>query len=670
MNPNWRFRKLFEPGHMGELELRNRIVMAPMGTNFAAEDGHVTQRLTAYYEERARGGVGLIIVGVGSVDHPRGNIIPRQVALSDDKFIPGLRRLVRAVNKHGAKIAIQLNHGGKLSRQDLAEGYAPVTPSPASTLMTEMLEGLTKDEIRRLAMQFAKMPSDKTTRELTVDEIKRIVRRFAESAERAKVAGFDGVEVHAGHGYLIAEFLSRSSNRRQDAYGGQFENRARLLMEIISAVRAKVGDSYPVWCRIDGKEFNIEGGITVDEAQWLACMLEDAGIDGLHVSGYGGVGLGGFYDAPIVYPPGNLVPFAHGIKKVVSIPVIAVGRISPELAEEVLREGKADFVAMGRPLLADPRLPNKLALGEADRIRPCIQCYCCVSQIFWGESVYCTVNPATGNESQFPANPARVHKRVLVVGGGPAGIEAAAAAASRGHRVTLCERENHLGGQLHLASLPPFKQEIREYIRFAAAELKATDVDMQLGREATATDLAEAGPDVVVIATGGRPLVPDIPGIRGNAVATAHDVISGRTATGHRILIAGGGLIGCEVADLLASCGKQVTLVEMLPNVAVDEVVWLRLLLRKRLEQGGVTILTSATVVEITNDGAILEREGQRQTISCMDTIVLALGIEPSDEISQDLTDRVPDVLVVGDARSPSKARDAIATGAEVGNQI
>ena len=661
---------LFQPGHIGELELRNRIVMAPMGTNYAAEDGHITERIKDYYEERAKGGVGLIIVGVGAVDHPRGNIMPRQVAISDDKFIPGLCRLVQAVHQHGAKIAIQLNHGGKLSRQDLAEGYTPVTPSPTSTLMPEMVKGLTKQEITRLAIQYAKMPADKMTKELTVEEIKRLVRRFAEAAERAKQAGFDGVEIHAGHGYLIAEFLSRCSNRRQDSYGGELKNRARLLMEIVDAVRAKVGSSYPVWCRIDGKEFNIEDGITTDEAEQLACMLEEASLDALHVSGYGGAGLAGFYDAPLVYPPGNLVNLADGIKRKVALPMIAVGRIGPELAEEVLRDGKADFIAMGRALLADPRLPDKLASGQEEHIRPCIMCYCCVSQIFWGESVYCAVNPATGNESQFTYYPAQIPRKVLVVGGGPAGIMAATMAARRGHRVTLFERVNHIGGQFHIASLPPFKDEICAHVRFLERELRAAGVEVLLGHEATASQLAEARPDVVVLATGGRPLIPDIPGVYGDNVVTAHDVISGKAPTGNRVLIAGGGVVGCETADLLASGGRKVTVVEMLPNMASDMVIWLRLLLLQRLKQSQVTILTSTTIVEFTHDGAVIERERQQEIITGMDTIVLALGIEPADDLSDALRDKIPEIFVIGDAESPGKARDAITAGAEVGRQI
>lgn len=670
MSPNCRFRKLFEPGHIGELELRNRIVMAPMGTNYATEDGYITDRIKDYYEERAKGGVGLIIVGVGSIDHPRGSIIPRQVGISNDKFIPGLRSLVQVVHKHGAKIAIQLNHGGKLSRQDLTQGHAPVTPSPASTLMTEIVEGLTKQEITRLAIQFANMPADKMTKELTVEEIKSLVQKYAEAAERAKRAGFDSVEIHAGHGYLIAGFLSRSSNKRQDAYGGDLQNRARLLLEIIEAIKQRVGDGYPVWCRIDGKEYNIEDGITNDEAQQLAVMLDGVGTDAIHVSGYGGAGLGGFYDAPLVYPEGNLVPLAIDIKKLVSIPVITVGRINPQLAEEILHDGKADFIAMGRQLLADPQLPNKLASGQEESIRPCIMCYCCVNQIFWGESVYCTVNPATGNESQLIGQPAQIRKKIIIVGGGPAGIMAAITAAKRGHDVTLFEKENCIGGQFYIAGIPPFKEQIHPYLNFLKREVHASGVNLILGKEATSAELIHAKPDVVVIATGGRPLIPEIPGIYGAKVVTAHNVIAGKAVAGNRVLIAGGGLVGCEAADLLSSRGKEVTLVEMLPNVASDMVVWLRMLILQRLQQAGIKILTSTTVVEFTSDGAVIERDGKRETIDFMDTIVLALGVESANDLSEILRDRISEVYVIGDAKNPGKVHDAIVSGAEIGMQI
>ena len=665
-----RFPSLFKPGKIGGLQIRNRIIMAPMGTNFAAEDGSVTERIRSYYEERAKGGVGLIIVGVGSVNHPRGSILPRQLGLSDDRFIPGLHSLTKAVHRHGAKIAIQLNHGGKLSRQDLAEGYPPVTPSPVSTLMTEMIEGMTKEEIRTLAVQYAKMPADKITRELTTDEIKHMVICFAESAGRAKAAGFDGVEIHAGHGYLIAEFLSRNTNKRQDMYGGGLENRARLLLEIVDAVKKKVGDDYPVLCRIDGREFNVEDGITIEESLGLARMLEEAGIAALHVSGYGGAGLGGFYDAPIVYPPGNLLPLAREIKKHVFLPVIAVGRISPEMAEEALRDEKADFIAMGRPLLADPKLPDKLASGEQNHIRPCIMCYCCVSQIFWGESIYCTVNSITGNEYQIAIDNAKVTKNIAVVGGGPSGIEAAIAAAKRGHKVTIYERENYIGGQFYIASLPPFKHDIGGYLKFCKHELDEAGVNVKLGTEANAANLADEKPDVVVIACGGRPLIPDIPGIRGNNVVTAHDVISGKATTGTNVLVAGGGLIGCEAADILSSSGKHVTIVEMLPNLASDMVIWLRLLLMQRLEQTKVTKLTSTQIIEFTEDGAIVEKDGQRELISGMDNIVLALGVEQANELHDTATDIAPEIFVIGDANSPGKARDAIYAGTRLGLKI
>jgi NADPH-dependent 2,4-dienoyl-CoA reductase/sulfur reductase-like enzyme len=399
-------------------------------------------------------------------------------------------------------------------------------------------------------------------------------------------------------------------------------------------------------------------------------MLEEAGIAALHVSGYGGAGLGGFYDAPIVYPPGNLLPLAHEIKKHVSVPVIAVGRISPELAEEALQDEKADFIAMGRPLLADPMLPDKLASGKRDLVRPCIMCYCCVSQIFWGESIYCTVNPIVGNENSVKKNSTIYPRHIVVIGGGPAGIEAAITAARRGHKVTLYEREDCLGGQFFIASLPPFKHDIGDYLRFCEHELEEAGVNVKLGTEVNTTNLMNENPDVIVIATGGRPLVPDIPGIRGSNVVTACDVISGRVTTGTNILVAGGGLIGCEAADFLSSLGKNVTIVEMLPHLANDTVIWLRLLLSQRLERAEVNMLTSTKIIEFTEDGAIVEKDGQHGSISGMDNMVLALGTEQANDLYETATDIAAEVFVIGDAKSPGKARDAIYAGAQLGLQV
>jgi len=375
-----KFKQLLSPVQIGQLRLKNRIVMPGMGLNYATNDGYITEREKAFYKERAAGGVGTIILGIGCVDLV-GKLIPNQICIYDERFIPGLADIVETIHQHGAKALIQLQHGGRLSRRERNGGHQPVAPSPI--------------------MQPGVLPGREEPRELSEGEIKDIVNRFAEGAGRAKSAGFDGVEIHAGHGYLIAQFLSGNSNKRQDTYGGHLTNRARFLIEIITAIRKEVGDGYPVWCRIDGREFGLEGGITIDDSKALAVMIEKAGVEAINVSGYGGSTDHHFLEAPLPYMRSALIPLAEAIKKVVKVPVIAVGRISPEMGENVLRQNKADLIAMARQLIAEPQLPDKLASGKLRYIRPCINCYTCVHEIAMGESMCCGVNPFAGRESEM-----------------------------------------------------------------------------------------------------------------------------------------------------------------------------------------------------------------------------------------------------------------------------
>ncbi|MCK5653874.1 MAG: FAD-dependent oxidoreductase, partial [Dehalococcoidia bacterium] len=519
MDLNPRFEKLFEPGRIGKMELKNRIVQSAMGTSLEREDGFADDRIKDFYEERAKGGVGLIVMGIGAIDHPDGKVLPGQLGLSDDKFIPGLKEMAEAVHRHGAKLAIQLQRGGKIATEDMCHGRQPVSSSAGSIPMGDAMQDMGAVEIPRLAARFANMPAKLETVELTVEQIHQIVEKFGEAARRVKEAGIDGVEIHAAHGYLLSEFLSRSCNKRTDEYGGDLKNRARIVLEVVKAVRDRVGADYPVWIRMDGREFKIEDSITTEEGIELARMFEEAGVDAINVSGYGGI-RGGFYDAPIVYPPGNLVSLAQGIKKVVNIPVIAVGRISAELGEEVLRQGKADFIAMARAILADPEYPHKVASGKMEDIRPCILCYHCVSQAFWGEPVFCAVNAAAGKEAELRIEPAKQPKRVLVVGGGPGGMEAARVAALRGHDVTICDKGRRLGGSLVFASVANADNE--DFLNYLIAQMGKLPITVKLGVEVTPALIEDIKPDVVILALGGNLTTPQIPG------AALPSVISGK----------------------------------------------------------------------------------------------------------------------------------------------
>ena len=637
--------KLFEPLTVGTMRLRNRLVMPPMVTNFATRDGFVTDRTCHYYGARAEGGVGLVIVEATCVEAPAGKGFYHQLAIDDDKYIPGLRALAGAIKEHGARAAIQLHHAGRNTTTAIT-GQKLVAPSAIP------------------------MPNGEVPRALTVDEIKATVRRFAEAAGRAKKAGFDAVEIHAAHGYLLSQFLSAASNRRQDGYGGDLRNRARMLLETIAGVKATVGDPYPVWCRINGREYGIEGGSTIEEAQEIARMCQEAGTAAIHVSAFG-------YGADPRHLPlstlreGYLLRFAEAVKPVVSIPVITVGRMTPVLGEKALEEGKADLIAIGRGLLADPELPNKAAEGRLEDIRPCILCGTCQSGLQGeGASLRCRVNPALGREGESAITAAERPKRVVVIGGGPAGMEAAVVAARRGHRVTLFEKEKELGGQLLLAAIPPYKDRLAEFNRYLSRQVEKAGVSVKLGKEATVADIEAIAPDAVVLATGVVPFIPEIPGIDGNNVVLAEDVLACRAVAGETVVIIGGELVACETAEFLADAGKKVTMCRRGQAMAVAQDPIVREPLVGRLADKGVTMLTGVRYQEIAADGLLItDRGGQKQTVPA-DTIILAAGSRPNTGLLKALEGKVREVYQVGDCLEPRSLMEALAQGFHAGRNV
>jgi len=637
------FPKLFEPGRIGSLELKNRLVMPPMATNYASKDGAVMQRQIDYYEERAKGGVGLVIVEITCVDSPVGKGTARQIAIDDDRFIPDLSKLAEAIKRHGARAAIQIHHAG---RQTSAQwtGHQPVAPSPIP------------------------VPGGEQPRELTLSEIATLVTRFAEAAGRAKKAGFDGVEIHGAHGYLISEFLSPLSNHRQDAYGGSIENRARFLLEVIKAIRERVGRGYPVWCRLSAMEIGVEGGITLEETQVVAQLAEKAGVDAIHVSAHA---VAPARRPPMAQPPCTFVPLAEGVKKVVSVPVITVGRIPPELGEGVLRDGKADFISIGRALLADPHLPQKVAMGRMEDIRPCIYCLTCLDSMNWRkEGVCCVVNPTLGREREYELKLlAESPKKVVVVGGGPGGMEAARVAALRGQKVYLFDDGDELGGQLLLASKPPFKDTIETFRQYLVGEVTRLGVELRLRQRFTADVLNELKPDVVVLATGVKPFIPQIPGMQSKKVLQASEVLVG-AETGERVAVIGGELVGCETALYLVEQGKKVTIMRRGPELATKVHQFVREPLVGRLRYRGVSIFTGIEYEEITEAGVVIRTgTGERKVVEA-DTVVLAAGATPNTELLTALQGKVAQVFSVGDCVEPRGIREAVEEGYRAGLQI
>jgi len=512
-------------------------------------------------------------------------------------------------------------------------------------------------------------------RELTVEEIGEIEDLFAQAALRAKEAGIDTVELHGAHGYLMAQFMSRYSNTRTDAYGGDLAGFLRFPLNVIQKVRKKVGPDYPIIFRLSADE-KVPGGRGLQESKVMAKYLEQAGVDALHVSAavYGSVR---FTVPPMSVPPGINVEAAAEIKKVTSVPVIAVGRIhDPYMAEGFLEQGFADLIALGRPSIADEDYPKKVsgADGGLEDLRCCISCnQGCISRVFMGQPVSCLVNPAAGREEEMALVMADQPKIVLIIGGGPGGMEAARVAALRGHEVHLYEKESRLGGQLNLASMAPCKQEFAKVVRYLSTQVKKTGVNLHLNTEATRETVSQIKPDVIIIATGSVPLRPNIPGLDQTNVATAWDVLKGEARPGRNSLIIGGGLVGAETADFLAQFrGRKVTLVEMLPDIAGDMGGDSRHFLLERLKEKGVAIITGAEVKRVQDDSVILACNGQEQCISGFDVFVLALGSRPQDDVALELKDTVEadHIFLIGDVKEPRKAIDAIREGAETARLI
>ena len=641
MSASQQFAKLLEPGKIGQMTLKNRMVMPPMVTMYGSEEGYVTQRIKDYYEARARGGIGLIIVEAICVNAPEGRGFHQQLIIDDDKFILGLKELAETIQRHGARAALQIHHGGRVTRSSIT-GCQPVAPSPIPSLGGEM------------------------PRQLTEAEITRLVTSFTQAAVRAKKSGFDGVEIHGAHGYLVSQFLSAASNRRQDRYGGSLENRARFLIEILKTIREEVGREYPVWCRLSAIEEGIEDGITIEETIQVARMVEDAGADAIHVSR---TAAGSRRFPPMAEMPGVLLPLAEAVKKAVSIPIIAVMRMDSLLGETALRQGKADFIAFGRALLADPEIANKVASDRLDDIKPCIYCGGCSDSLRLSSSgIHCVVNPALGREREYSLTKAPRSKKVLVIGGGPAGMEAARVAASRGHKVRLYEKGQQLGGQLLPAQIAHYKQTIGDLTRYLATQMDKQGVEVHLATEVTADLITKEAPDAVVLASGGFPLIPDIHGVEMDHVVLATDVLAGRVKVGNTVAIIGAELVGCEVADFLADAGKKVTLMRRGGELALKVSPSIREPLLYRLSsKEEVTILTGVRYREIIGDGVVItDKEGRERTIEA-DTVVLAAGAKPNNALLPILKERVSEVYPVGDCVEPRNILESMREGYRVG---
>lgn len=627
---------LFSEGHIGGLKLKNRIVMPPMVTRFS-ESGRVTGRLVNYYRRRAEGGIGLIVIEAAYVT-PQ---IDDRLSVMEDSYIPGLQRLVEAVHGAGAMVALEINIG-----RGRADVHKPMAASPNPSPVT----GIEPEAV-------------------SITEIKHLVHMFGKGAERAREAGFDAVMIHGSHGYLLSDFLSPRLNQRTDEYGGSLQNRARLAMELVRAVKKGNGAHYPLIFRLSASE-RYEGGITMEEMVELCTLLENEGVDAVDVTS-GSIGSFECTVPDMSFPRAYNVDLAAEVRKSIGIPVMVAGRINhPSIGEEILRQGKADFIDFGRLSIADPDFPRKVLNGESDTIVPCIACLRCIESFRKIEGLACTMNPDVGREYTGEEQNAPVKKNVLVVGGGPAGMAAAAAAAVRGHRVTLWEKKKDLGGQLNLAVVPPFKEELLNLLSYLKQSLERFGVTVHLNTEATRENVEAFGADAIIVASGAVSSMLNIPGSESNNVVDAWDVFSGAVAPGKQVVIIGGGIVGCELAELLAPKGSRVAVVEMLPEVAADTLEILKRPLMNRISGLNIDIHTSSMVKEINDRGVVIsDGEGTRRQLDA-DQIIIAVGSRSDRTLVDSLEGVDFEVYDAGDCRNPRRLLEALHEGSEIGRKL
>ncbi len=642
------FPHLFTPLQIGKMELRNRIVMLPMTTGYCEADETAGDRIIDFFAERAKGGAGLIVIPFSPIA-AGSPIVP---GIFDDRFIPGAQRLSAAIRAQGAKSACQLiTSYHVIFRDNLPE---VVAPSPVPNQMLRV------------------MP-----RVITVEEIHFLVEKYGKAARRVQEAGFDALEILVGGGYLLNRFLSPAGNQRDDEYGGILENRMRILLEIIASVKKAVGDDYPLGIRLNVEE-HMPGGHTIEDSKVVAQKLERAGVNLINT-------YTGWHESPIPtvassLPKGAFAHLAEKIRGAVSIPVIAANRINdPFIAEKILAEGKADLIGMGRALIADPDLPNKAKEGRVDEILPCIACSNCLSEILSvyknldkAVSAFCTVNAMAGKEGRDLLKPAATSKKVFIVGGGPAGLEAARTAALRGHKVKLFEKETETGGWLRVGCLPPHKEEIRTLANSLAVRAQRAGAEIRRNCEANPHIIAEGRPDVLVLALGASSLVPAIPGVNLPKVVLAEDVLTGRKMVYGSVIVIGGGLVGCETAEYLMEKDegvKAVTILEMLDRLAPTISPTYRPFFLARLKKMGVLAETQATVEEITDKGVMVNRKGVSDFIPA-DAVILAVGLKSDQAIAESFRGAAPEVFSIGDCVKPRMIREAVEEGFSLGTRI
>lgn len=701
---------LLQAGHIGSMELKNRIAMAPMGENFGGEDGICGERTQAYYEARAKGGTGLIIMGTTAISWPSGTSEPHQLGISTDDFIPGLAELTRRVHAHGGKIAVQINHSGKVAAHDRACGREMwVSSTPPDGPVHDGMRTITPKEFSTFV---GVGPYPERYRIMDKADIAQTVEWFAAAALRAKQANFDAVEVHCAHNYMVANFLSPFFNSRTDEYGGSYENRSRLLREVLSAVRERVGPDYPVWVRLDAEEMHTPGGIVMDEALKTAKLCEELGMNAISVSAYARMPTGSaFTDAPIPQKQNAYRDFAKQFKQAVNIPIISAGRWELQDAADAVSKGEIDFVAMGRKLLAEPDLANKLQANAAKDVRPCIYCYACVSEIFVNRGIKCAVNALTGHEAIKTITFAEKPKHVLIVGGGPSGMEAARVAALRGHRVTLAERSDRLGGTLFFAALAyPENGRLLDYL---VKQMDHPQIQVRLNTTVDAKLLTELKPDDILVGTGARRAAPAIEGAEQSHVWSGDELrrlmtgdradeiakaklnlaeralfkaggmlkVTDSTAAiqnlsklwmplGKRVVVVGAGLVGLELAEFLLDRGREVTVLDPGTHPGTELPIVRRWRVYDAVKKHG-KLLMQANVTRIDRKEVVWTDKKGEEYRTPADSVVLAIGAE-ADSTVADLLQSITQIPVrrIGDCNDLGYIEGAMHSGNAAGREV
>ncbi len=655
------YNHVLSPFKFGNVEVKNRLELAPMISSLATQDGYITREFIEYYKSFARGGVGIVTIGETAIDleYARGHYA--QTHLANDGVITGLNALAESIQKYGAKLSVEINHTGRLLNPRMIGGKSPIGPSPIISPREELL---------------AKMENRPPVpvQEMNQDQIDKMVEGYASAALRCLKAGLEMVMVHGAHGQLISQFASPAANIRTDKYGGSLENRARFAIEVLTAIRKKVGNKLALEYRVSLDEL-MPNGMHEEETIEFLKIIQDK-IDLVHVT-VGGVADRKYmphHSQPTYFPYAYNENRAEKAKKALKIPVACVGSvIDLAMADRIIAEGKADIVVMGRSLIADPEMVNKTMRGQASEVRPCLRCGSCGDRASAFLNIHCAVNPVTGREIEYnKIEPAEKRKNIVIVGGGPAGMEAALVASSRGHKVTLLEKENELGGALRSAAGPSFKPDMKRYLAWMITQLNKSKISIKLSTTATADMVKKLKPDVILLAAGAEQNIPDIPGIKGSNVATAYDVDMGKPVTGKSAVVAGAGLTGCETALHLAQHGFKVTVIDMIPEsqIAADTILPNKLALMDLLSQQKVEFIMEVTLNEVGKNGVIVIDKKQEKHEIHADAVVLALGSKPRSFLAAEMHGIAPEMYVIGDCLNARNLMAAIHDGFNIAARV